>query len=144
MAAPVPRTPGEMAAGRVRGRAPSTHCASVATSAQSGRLSGVTSPQPVSGPPRELLARLRSWWNDPEGAPLVVATSGSTGEPKRVRLSRRALAASATATASRLGGPGQWLLDLPVERVAGLQVRVRSVGARTAAVVARTAGSRRA
>jgi o-succinylbenzoate---CoA ligase len=113
----------------------------VATSAQSGRLSGVTSPQPVSGPPRELLARLRSWWNDPVGAPLVVATSGSTGEPKRVRLSRRALAASATATASRLGGPGQWLLDLPVERVAGLQVLVRSIAAGTEPVVAAEYGS---
>ena len=101
----------------------------------------MTSLRPVSGPPRELLARLRSWWDDPDGPPLIVTTSGSTGEPKRVRLSRRALEASATATASRLGGPGQWLLDLPVDRVAGLQVLVRSLAAGTVPVVAAEYGS---
>jgi o-succinylbenzoate---CoA ligase len=95
----------------------------------------VSSLRPVSGDARDVLARLRSWWEAPDG-PLVVATSGSTGEPKRVLLSRRALAASATATHARLGGPGRWLLDLPVERIAGLQVLVRSVVASTDPVVA--------
>lgn len=60
-------------------------------------------------------------------SPYVIETSGSTGEPKRVLLSRNALLASASATHERLGGPGQWLLDLPVSGVAGLQVLVRSV-----------------
>ena len=39
---------------------------------------------------------------------------------------RSALRASATATLRRLGGPGRWLLALPVNYVAGLQVVVRS------------------
>jgi O-succinylbenzoic acid--CoA ligase len=95
----------------------------------------VSSLRPVSGDARDVLARLRSWWAAPDG-PLVVATSGSTGEPKRVLLSQRALAASAAATHARLGGPGRWLLDLPVDRIAGLQVLVRSLAADTDPVVA--------
>jgi O-succinylbenzoic acid--CoA ligase len=100
----------------------------------------VASLRPVGGEPRELLARLRAWWSDPDG-PLVVPTSGSTGEPKRVRLSRAALSASATATYARLGGPGQWLLDLPVDRVAGLQVLIRSIASGTEPVIAAEYGS---
>jgi o-succinylbenzoate---CoA ligase len=48
-----------------------------------------------------------------------------------VLLPASALAASATATADRLGGPGAWLLTLPVSAIAGLQVLVRSVLAGT-------------
>lgn len=66
---------------------------------------------------------------------LVVRTSGSSGEPKDVALSRRAVTASATATLQRLGGPGQWVLALPAQYVAGLQVLVRSVRAGTRPVV---------
>ena len=62
---------------------------------------------------------------------LVVPTSGSTGEPKGVALPAAALAASADATAERLGGPGHWLLALPVTHVAGLQVVLRSLRAGT-------------
>jgi O-succinylbenzoic acid--CoA ligase len=61
------------------------------------------------------------------GADLVVVTSGSTGTGRGVLLSGAALRASATATLDRLGGPGSWLLALPVSAVAGLQVVVRSV-----------------
>jgi O-succinylbenzoic acid--CoA ligase len=61
------------------------------------------------------------------GADLVVATSGSTGSGRGVLLSAAALRASATATLDRLGGPGSWLLALPVSAIAGLQVVVRSV-----------------
>jgi O-succinylbenzoic acid--CoA ligase len=39
--------------------------------------------------------------------------------------------ASANATIERLGGPGQWLLSLPVSGVGGLQVLVRSIIAGT-------------
>jgi O-succinylbenzoic acid--CoA ligase len=60
-------------------------------------------------------------------AALVISTSGSTGQPRRVLLSAAALRASATATAARLGGPGRWLLALPAEHVAGAQVIVRSL-----------------
>jgi O-succinylbenzoic acid--CoA ligase len=61
------------------------------------------------------------------GADLVVATSGSTGGGRAVLLSAAAVTASATATLDRLGGPGSWLLALPVSAIAGLQVLCRSV-----------------
>lgn len=57
----------------------------------------------------------------------VVATSGSTGDPKGVLLTAAALTASARLTHERLGGPGQWLLALPPYGIAGLQVVVRSL-----------------
>jgi O-succinylbenzoic acid--CoA ligase len=84
----------------------------------------------VRGTAPEVLDLLRAWDATPgEPEPLVVETSGSTAEPKRVVLSRAALRASADATASRLGGHGQWLLNLPPTYVAGLQVLFRSVRA---------------
>jgi len=60
------------------------------------------------------------------GTAVVVTTSGSTGVPKSVVLSRDALTASALATADRIGD-GAWLLALPASYVAGLQVLVRSL-----------------
>lgn len=60
------------------------------------------------------------------GTAVVVTTSGSTGIPKSVVLSRDALTASALATADRIGD-GAWLLALPASYVAGLQVLVRSL-----------------
>ena len=60
---------------------------------------------------------------------LVVSTSGSTGTPKGAMLSAEALAASAAATDTVLGGPGRWLLALPAHHIAGLQVILRSLRA---------------
>lgn len=57
---------------------------------------------------------------------LAVATSGSTGTPRIVLLQRSALLTSAAATAQRLGGPGQWLLALGLNHIAGIQVVLRS------------------
>ena len=51
-----------------------------------------------------------------EDTAVVIATSGSTGEPKGVELS-----------AAACGGAGGWLCCLPVTHVAGLQVLVRSL-----------------
>ena len=64
---------------------------------------------------------------------VVVATSGSTGQPKGTQLSAAALLASARASMQRIGaGPGQkWLGCLPAFHVAGLQVLVRSLLAGT-------------
>jgi O-succinylbenzoic acid--CoA ligase len=60
------------------------------------------------------------------GTAVVVTTSGSTGIPKSVILSRDAITASALATAERVG-EGAWLLALPASYVAGMQVLVRSI-----------------
>jgi O-succinylbenzoic acid--CoA ligase len=81
------------------------------------------------GPGRDsVLAALRP--DEPlerDDVALVVATSGSTGIPKGALLTASALLHSAHATLDRLGGPGQWLLAMPVTHVAGLQVLVRSL-----------------
>jgi len=60
---------------------------------------------------------------------VVIETSGSTGVPKRVAMSANALLASAAASESALGGPGQWLLALPTHYIAGVNVLVRSIAA---------------
>ncbi|WP_147918649.1 AMP-binding protein [Ruania zhangjianzhongii] len=66
---------------------------------------------------------------------LVLATSGSsTGQGRPVGLSAAALRASARGTEERLAGPGQWLLTLPPQHVAGIQVLARSVLAGTTPV----------
>lgn len=65
----------------------------------------------------------------PAGTALVIQTSGSTGSPKSVALSAAALQASAAMTHERLGGPGQWLLALPLTYIAGMSVLVRSIDA---------------
>jgi O-succinylbenzoic acid--CoA ligase len=62
----------------------------------------------------------------PPGTAVVLTTSGSTGVPKAVALSRSALTSSALATAARIG-EGAWLLALPAAYVAGVQVLVRSL-----------------
>lgn len=69
-----------------------------------------------------------------DGIAAVIATSGSSGIPKRVALSGEALRASAEATAARIGS-GRWLLALPAGYVAGLQVIVRSILADTTPTV---------
>lgn len=71
----------------------------------------------------------------PPGTAVVVTTSGSTGYPKSVAISRSALTASALATAERLGS-GAWLLALPPGYIAGVQVLVRAlVSGREPAIV---------
>lgn len=71
----------------------------------------------------------------PVGTAVVIATSGSTGIPKRVMLSADALRASARATSARIG-EGRWVLALPAGYVAGLQVLVRSLTSGTDPVFA--------
>ncbi|MCG8151123.1 AMP-binding protein, partial [Pimelobacter simplex] len=73
---------------------------------------------------------MRDWLLDPPSgaAPgLVVETSGSTGAPKCVLLSREAVLASVRASAARLGASGPWVLALPATYVAGVQVLARSL-----------------
>jgi o-succinylbenzoate---CoA ligase len=65
-----------------------------------------------------------------EGDALVVATSGTTGEPKAVVLTHAAVEASARATSARLGvdpGRDRWLACLPLAHVGGLSVVTRAL-----------------
>jgi O-succinylbenzoic acid--CoA ligase len=71
---------------------------------------------------------------------VVVQSSGSTAAPKRVALSADALLASAAASESAIGGPGQWLLAVPPVYIAGINVLVRSIVADTSPVVVDPAG----
>lgn len=86
-------------------------------------------PMPLGPPPRvdQLQHELRPDLGVDEATTVVIATSGSTGTPKGVQLGSDALRASARATHQRLGGPGHWLLALPVHHIAGLQVMVRTI-----------------
>jgi O-succinylbenzoic acid--CoA ligase len=70
---------------------------------------------------------IEAWLAADDPGPVVIATSGSSGAPKDVVLSREAVLASARASAARLGGSGPWLLALPSSYVAGLNVVVRSL-----------------
>jgi O-succinylbenzoic acid--CoA ligase len=64
-------------------------------------------------------------------AAAVVTSSGSTGEPKAVVLTRAALRFAVGATHARLGGPGDWVCALPTQHVAGLMTVARAVIAGT-------------
>jgi len=81
----------------------------------------------LRGTTTEIVAALAGWVTASDDERLVVETSGSTGWPKRVVLSRRAVLASVAATGRRLGGEGRWLLALPASYIAGAQVVCRSV-----------------
>jgi O-succinylbenzoic acid--CoA ligase len=71
---------------------------------------------------------------------LVVSTSGSLGEPKGVMLSAEALLSSAHAAHEFLGGPGGWLLALPITSIGGIQVLMRSLIAQSDPVILNSIG----
>jgi O-succinylbenzoic acid--CoA ligase len=77
--------------------------------------------------PATAVRQLREWLAADAPQPLLIETSGSSGRPKRVVLSRDAVLASVRASAARLGAEGRWLLALPASYVAGVQVVVRSL-----------------
>jgi O-succinylbenzoic acid--CoA ligase len=68
---------------------------------------------------------------------LVVTTSGTSGAPKGVELSHRALTWSAEAANRELGvaGEDRWLVCLPLTHIAGIGILVRSAAAGTVPVV---------
>jgi o-succinylbenzoate---CoA ligase len=77
-----------------------------------------------------LLARLRAGDDVEPGDALVVATSGTTGEPKGAVLTHDALAAAAHATSRRIGADpsaDRWLACIPLAHVGGLGVVVRAL-----------------
>lgn len=68
------------------------------------------------------------------GDALVMATSGTTGEPKGVVLTHDGIAASARATTARLGvdpSRDRWLACLPLAHVGGLSVITRALATAT-------------
>lgn len=73
-----------------------------------------------------------------DGDALVVATSGTTGEPKGVVLTHDAVRASSVATSARLGvdpASDVWLACLPLAHVGGLAVVARALHTGTRLVV---------
>ena len=64
-----------------------------------------------------------------EGVRLVMATSGTSGEPKLVELTEQGLTAALGAAAARIGsGPGdRWLCCIPVAHMGGMLVLLRGV-----------------
>ena len=93
----------------------------------------------LTGDAERDLDAVAAWLGADDPGPVVVATSGSSGTPKQVVLSRDAVLASARASAARLGGSGPWLLALPSSYVAAqgtvLQRRGRVYVTREADVV---------
>jgi o-succinylbenzoate---CoA ligase len=69
----------------------------------------------------------------------IVESSGSTGVPKRIKISLAALLHAAKAGSDRLGPQGQWLLALPINFIAGQQVLIRSLLSETQPVMMNTA-----
>ena len=77
-----------------------------------------------------LLATMRIDEPVDDGDALVVATSGSTGDPKGVVLTHAAVRASAIATSTRLSvdpTTDSWLACLPLAHVGGLSVVTRAL-----------------
>jgi O-succinylbenzoic acid--CoA ligase len=74
---------------------------------------------------------------DDESCLAIVFTSGTTGGPKGIVLSRRAFLASARASAQNLGwqDDDRWLLGLPLAHVGGLSIVTRCLVARRTVVV---------
>ena len=73
----------------------------------------------------------------------ILFTSGSSGSPKGVELSRRAFRASAIASAANLGwkADDRWLLCMPLGHVGGLSVVLRCLAARVPVVLSPWTGS---
>lgn len=126
------------------GSAPGEHAVALA-------LSGAQSTPPLA---RGASAAFLERDINPEQPYAFMLTSGSSGVPKIVILSRRAVLASASASEHNLGRENEerWLLCLPLSHVGGLSILVRMLAARrtvvlleptTAGLLERTAALRR-
>lgn len=95
--------------------------------------------KPIIGTLEEhsLSASMGGGRRDDEACLAVVFTSGTTGRPKGILLSRRAFLASARGSAQNLGwhDDDRWLLGLPLAHVGGLSIVTRCLVARRTVVV---------
>ncbi|HVY27057.1 MAG TPA: AMP-binding protein [Polyangiaceae bacterium] len=78
-----------------------------------------------------------------EAPALLIPTSGSTGSPRLVELSRRALLASAAASERNLGWEANdaWLLCLPLAHTGGLSIVTRCLVARRTLLLFESGGA---
>jgi o-succinylbenzoate---CoA ligase len=89
--------------------------------------------------PGDLPWSVRPGAADVDAPPLAVLfTSGTTGAPRAIELSRAAFRASAAASAAHLGWErdDRWLCCLPLAHVGGLSIVIRCLIARRAVVLA--------
>lgn len=97
---------------------------------KSGKTREIIVPIEPGADPEEARRILISRLNGPmpSRTSLIMQTSGSTtANGHLVSLSMPAIVASARSTLAHLGTPGRWILALPVNHIAGLQVLVRSI-----------------
>lgn len=97
----------------------------------------------LSADPGRLPERMAKLMKQPElpgSAELLIATSGSTGEPKQVMLSAANLEASVRASRSRIPlGPGDvWLACLPLQHIGGIAIFYRCAEAGAAVLLHRS------
>src|SRR5437764_2238281 len=159
----VPTRTGTMAAGSVRGLAPATHLL-----ISPGKLPAVPKLRAIDATGgAAFVTALRAAWDDGDavlpvdprfpppararllerldverpvepGDAVVVATSGTRGEPKGVVLTHDAVRASALAIHQRLGADpatDTWLACLPLSHVGALAVVMRSLVTETTVIV---------
>ncbi|QRY23513.1 acyl--CoA ligase [Halobacterium sp. GSL-19] len=95
--------------------------------------------RPLSGTDPDAVTPVDSAWDDTR---LLLFTSGTTGDPTAVRLTYRNLAASAAASAARLGvlPDDRWLCPLSMYHTGGVSVVLRTALYGTTAVLTRTPG----
>jgi O-succinylbenzoic acid--CoA ligase len=88
-------------------------------------------PTGPSGVVEQILSEIRpdnsDWPVESDSIAVCIATSGSTGTPRGVLLTADALVSAATAFGSRFGTDSRWVVSLPVHRIGGLMVLVRSL-----------------
>lgn len=69
------------------------------------------------------------WPSVPDEAAVIIATSGTTGQPKPAMLAAASLAQAVDGVQDAFGGPGQSLLAVPPSHITGIAVILRNLAA---------------